>query len=96
MCYDPWELGIYGFANLYTEAVEQSRRTDKTESFRQMWAGKAEGFERQYPEKLRELDAEDLSEWLLDINDWSGESKERLLRPAEAEQQRREEAVEVV
>lgn len=91
MCYDPWDHGIYGFANLYAEAVWQSTRSEKSEQYRHVWVGKAEAFASAYPDKLRELDREELADWIENIDDWSGENKERLLIPAKKEQKRRAE-----
>lgn len=86
MCYDPWEHGIYDYANRYIEAVWESQRQDRDEKHRHVWAGKAEGFEKAYPDKLAELDYEELNDWLEDAeSDWTGENKERLLIPAQKE-----------
>lgn len=97
MCYDPWEEGIYAFSQLYLNAITESRRTDRTASHRHQWAGRAEQFEKSYPDKLAELDDEDLEEWLNDIEEYfDGEAKERLLVPAEeAQKGRAEEAANV-
>lgn len=94
MCYDPWQEGIYAFSQLYLNAVTESQRMSRTESHRHQWAGKAEQFEKAYPDKLAELDDEDLEEWLNDIGEYfDGEDKERLLGPAEkALKERAEEA----
>jgi len=92
MCYDPWEHGIYGYASLYLEAVHESKREDRTEKHRHAWAGKAESFAKGYPDKLAELDDEDLEEWLNDIeSDFSKDYQPFLLEPAEREQKNRAE-----
>lgn len=90
MCYDPWDETVYEFANLYLNAVKESTNPTRTDSFRHAWAGKAEMFEKYYPEKLEELDDAELDEWLGEIEtDFNGE--ERLLEPAEKELKRRAE-----
>lgn len=84
MCYDPWEESIERFAQLYLGAVEESRDLTRTEKYRNLWAGRAEGFEKSYAGKLDELDDEDLEQWLNDIEEmYEGVERERLLVPAE-------------
>lgn len=92
MCYDPWEYGIHKFASLYVGAVDESLRTDVPDAHRRMWGGRVEGFASGYVEKLRELDGEELTDWIEDVKDYyEGGTLLLLLNPAEEEEKRRTE-----
>lgn len=92
MCFDAWEEPIHEFAELYLDAVDESKNPNRTPQHRRQWEGKAEFFSLAYPDKLMELDNEDLDDWLDTIEEtYKGERLARLLEPAEAELKRRRE-----